>query len=71
MTSIKSIPKLKQVLGRVLRSDNPHFVYLIDKNNVFKRHYNETKEMFTKSKGIIQEIDYDPTIRGGGVVIND
>lgn len=71
MTTIKSIPKLKQVLGRVLRSDKPHFVMLIDSNNVQKKHYRETKQMFIDSKGVIKEIDYDPTIRGGGVVIKD
>jgi superfamily II DNA or RNA helicase len=71
MTSIKSIPKLKQVLGRVLRSDKPHFVYLIDQNRTTRSHYNQTKEMFVKAKGVIKEIDYDATIRGGGVVISD
>lgn len=71
MTSIKSIPKLKQVLGRVLRSDSPHFVYLVDTNRIFKNHYNQTKEMFVKSCAKITEIDYNPDIRGGGVVIKD
>jgi superfamily II DNA or RNA helicase len=71
MTSIKSIPKLKQVLGRVLRSSSPHFVYLIDSNRIFKNHYSQTKEMFIKSKGVIREIDYNPEISGGGVVISD
>jgi superfamily II DNA or RNA helicase len=71
MTTIKSVPKLKQVLGRVLRSDNPHFVLLVDSNNVCKKHYRETKQVFTDSKGTLKEIDYDSTIRGGGVVISD
>jgi len=71
MTSIKSIPKLKQVLGRVLRSDSPHFLQFCDRNSICTRHYRETKQMLIDSKGVIQEIDYNPTIRGGGVVIKD
>jgi superfamily II DNA or RNA helicase len=71
MTTIKSIPKLKQVLGRVLRSENSHFILLLDSNNVCKKHYRETKGMIVDSKGIIQEIDYDSSVRGGGVVIKD
>jgi superfamily II DNA or RNA helicase len=59
MTTIKAEAKLKQVLGRVLRSDKPHFVYLIDKNTVCKSHYNITKPMFIKSKAEIVEIEYD------------
>lgn len=69
MTTIKAIPKLKQVLGRVLRSDKPNFVYLIDKNNVCKSHYNLTKQMFIDSKAEIKEIAYDASIAGGGVII--
>jgi superfamily II DNA or RNA helicase len=71
MTTMKSIPKLKQVLGRVLRSDNPNFVYLLDKNNVCKRHFNETKDMFIESKAKIYEIEFNSAIAGGGVVITN
>jgi len=67
MTTIKAEAKLKQVLGRVLRSDKPHFVYLIDKNGVCKSHYNATKPMFIKSKAEIIEIEYDENVPGGGV----
>lgn len=69
MTSVKKIPKLKQLIGRVLRSDAPNVVYLVDKNPIFSRHFNEAKEMITKAKGEIIEVVYDPTIPGGNVKI--
>lgn len=70
MTSIKSIPKLKQILGRVLRASSPIFIFLQDNNRVFKSHYNATKQMFIESKGIITEVDYDGSVRGGGVILD-
>lgn len=67
MGTMKAEAKLKQVLGRVLRHPQPSFVYLIDKNAVEKRHFTETKEMFTSMKGEIIEVDYDGSVAGGGV----
>jgi superfamily II DNA or RNA helicase len=71
MTSIKSISKLKQILGRVLRSSNPIFIFLCDNNQVFKKHYRETKQMFIDAKATIKEVDYDSTVRGGGVNLEE
>ncbi len=71
MSSIKSIPKLKQILGRVLRSSNPTFIILCDLNNSAKKHYRETKQMFLDAKATIKEIDYNPSVRGGGVNLDE
>lgn len=69
MTTIKAEPKMKQVLGRVLRSATPRFVYLIDRNEVTKSHFRKTKQMFLESMAEIVEVDYNPVIPGGGVVL--
>jgi len=71
MSSMKSLPKLKQLIGRVLRNDNPKVCYLVDRNSVVKRHFNEAKEMFLKNKADIIEVDYNKNIPGGGVVLSD
>lgn len=67
MSSMKSATKLIQVLGRVLRSDEPKFIYLVDNNNVVKRHYKEAEDLYKKTNGKVIEIDYDSTIAGGGI----
>ncbi len=66
-SGMKSISKLTQVLGRVLRHETPSFVYMLDANPIFKRHYNETKDLFLESKGELIEVDYDASVAGGGV----
>jgi superfamily II DNA or RNA helicase len=71
MSSMKSIPKLKQLIGRILRNDSPKVCYLVDKNNVVRKHFNEAKDMFIKNKANIIEVDYDPTIAGGGIVLGE
>lgn len=69
MTTIKKIPKFKQLVGRVLRADSPNIVYFIDKNPIFGRHFNEVKDVITKAKGEIIEVDYNPNVPGGNVKI--
>jgi superfamily II DNA or RNA helicase len=67
MSSMKSANKLTQVLGRVLRSDNPTFIYLVDNNNVVKRHYKEAEKIYKEAKAEIYEVDYDSSVAGGGI----
>lgn len=66
-STIKSIPKLTQVLGRVLRHDNPKLIYMVDNNAITKRHFNEAKDMFARCKGKLIEVEYNPEVPGGGV----
>ena len=70
MSSMKSANKLTQVLGRVLRSDNPTFIYLVDNNNVVKRHYKEAERIYKEAKAEIFEVDYDSSLAGGGIKLN-
>jgi superfamily II DNA or RNA helicase len=70
MSSMKSANKLTQVLGRVLRSDNPTFIYLVDNNNVVKRHYKEAETLYKVAKASIIEVDYDSATPGGGIKLD-
>lgn len=70
MSSMKSGTKLVQVLGRVLRSDEPKFIYLVDDNNVVKRHYKEAESIYKQGPVTVEEVDYDGKVAGGGIKLS-
>lgn len=53
VNSIKSWQLYEQVRGRVMRSDNPCVIWMMDDNHSVLRHFNELKPWFEKTNGNI------------------
>jgi len=58
--SIKKNTVFEQVRGRVMRSANPVVIYLVDRNQVCKRHFRETAGWIEYTQGLISRITYYP-----------
>jgi len=56
--SIKSLPTLKQVSGRVTsRAKYPNIGYLVDDNHISEGHFKKGAKWFTSANGTIEEIN--------------
>ena len=51
---------MEQIIGRILRSDNPIMYYLIDNNPISKKHYNETLPLFKELNAEIETVNMKP-----------
>lgn len=58
--SIKKNTVFEQVRGRVMRSANPVVIYLVDRNQVCKRHFRETAGWIEYTQGVITRLTYYP-----------
>lgn len=58
--SIKKNTVFEQVRGRVMRSANPVVIYLVDRNQVCKRHFRETAAWIEYTHGVISRLTYYP-----------
>lgn len=58
--SIKKNTVFEQVRGRVMRSSNPVVIYLVDRNQVCKRHFRETAAWIEYTQGVISRLTYYP-----------
>ena len=59
-SSIKKNTVFEQIRGRVMRSANPVVIYLVDRNQVCKRHFRETAGWIEYTQGTISRITYYP-----------
>ena len=59
INSVKKESLFEQVRGRVMRSDNPHVIWLMDDNTSILRHFNGLKNWISKTNG---NIVYVPSI---------
>jgi len=55
--STKSLVLMEQMIGRILRSNNPIMYYLIDDNPISKSHYNEGLPLFKELNGSFETIN--------------
>jgi hypothetical protein len=53
INSVKKESLFEQVRGRVMRSDNPHVIWLMDNNASVLRHFNGLKNWIAKTNGNI------------------
>lgn len=58
--SIKKNTVFEQVRGRVMRSSNPVVIYLVDRNQVCKRHFRDTTGWIEYTQGVVSRLRYYP-----------
>ena len=57
VTTIAQIQLFIQVMGRIMRSNDPAIFYFIDDTNITKKHFKTVKETIINTKGLIYEIN--------------
>ena len=60
-TSVKSLGLFEQLVGRVMRSDNPHVVVLIDDDHTPLSHFKALEPYIDMTRGVIRDYMFNST----------
>jgi hypothetical protein len=58
--SIKKPQAFEQIRGRIMRSDDPVVIYMVDRNRTIRNHYNGLMEYYLDTKATIYDLAWAP-----------